>query len=354
MRLALRRVAPRRQPYRIAAACSPPAVPRLARSLSRPGPASFRADRSPWAVCSAPSPSPAAFLLQPADGPEDFPLGGLRCRRSPVARVRKAETFGCGSIRSGRLALAGLLDSFAAAPWSCSPRGVDSPWRITPHQLFEPGLSRSLSAFAGDGWLESPRTPIARPPFDLRSLGPKPCGSWLEGRSTRSSMALRVNGGSCGSLAVPVAPSPSVDRAQHHRPADFRVFLHRRVQSNPKVCCNFWILCSFLGFVSPPRLSSLPVTALRSVCRVRVSLGAIPAPVSVRPAVSGDCSPVSAGLRSDSVCSRWGAASVAGSGLLGVLYVKERLSRLEVRGVVPKASALAALSVPTEIGRAHV
>lgn len=51
-----------------------------------------------------------------------------------------------------------------------------------------------------------------------------------ERRSTRSSMALPVDGGSSRSLAVPVVPSPSVPRALRGRPADSRVLLHRRVQ----------------------------------------------------------------------------------------------------------------------------
>jgi hypothetical protein len=121
--------------------------------------------------------------------------------------------------------------------------------------LLEVGLSCSFSPLAGGRWREVPRFPTNRGPLDLRSLVRAPRGACSEGRRTRSSMDLRLRGGSFRSLAAPVAPSPSVPRALRPGPADFRVLLHRRVQSNPEVCCNFRVHCSFLGFVSPPRLS---------------------------------------------------------------------------------------------------
>lgn len=329
VRLALRRLLPRRQPVRIAASCSPPAVHRVPRELSLPGAASFRTDRSPWAARSAPSPSFAAFLPRPADGPEDFPLGGLRCLVPRLPGSSGTETIGCGSNLRRRRPLAGSLERKMRPPNSGSPRGDWAPDRIAP------------IAASGDGALPLPvpprggrvagvatatdRSVVARPPFS----GAHPCGPH---RGTEHSVfdGSSGRGGSSRSLAAPVAPSPSVRCALRSGPADFRVLLHRRVQSNPKVYCNFRILCSFLGFVPPPRLARNRVLPFRS-------------------ALSDERSPVShpgAGFqfartlpRRLLVVEKWRTlarfrlfdsevASVAGRGLLGVSNVKERLSRL--------------------------
>jgi len=60
------------------------------------------------------------------------------------------------------------------------------------------------------GWLEAPRDIDLSMPRSTSVPGSATSRSpWV--RSTRSSMALRVHGGSSRSLAVPVAPSPSCD-----------------------------------------------------------------------------------------------------------------------------------------------
>lgn len=73
-----------------------------------------------------------------------------------------------------------------------------------------------------------------------------------------------------------VAPSPSVTWHSVHAPADFRVFLHRRVRISRRRCHRHEI-SSFLGFVSPPRLG----LHLRWCSRSPV--GPIPRPVSSGP-----------------------------------------------------------------------
>jgi len=157
---------------RITAACSPPVVHRLLRTLSRPLSASFRTDRSPWAVRSAPSPSSLAFLPRPADGPEVFPLGCARCPPSPVARRRRV---GHSRLRVESRPSAfprGFARADDADPRSRTPRGVVRPVGSLRHWLIETGvlLLRFPPSRVG-GWLESPRSNeisrTARPPFSI-------------------------------------------------------------------------------------------------------------------------------------------------------------------------------------------
>ena len=254
VRSTLRRFSPRRQPAHIAAACSPPAVHRVLPSLSRRGSASFRTDRGPWAARSAPSPSSATFRWLPADGPEGFPLGCLR----------HLAPSGCPGARGRRQSV--RVDSARSA----RPRGSARVERVDPHSGSPRGddhRSNHFEAASGGGALLLPLPPhggrVAGVSAALRSLGAP-----LDLRSLGAFLAVRARGteysvfdgapgrrGSSRSLAAPVAPSPSVTSALRMSPADFRVLLHRRVQSNPGVCCNFRVLCSFLGFVSPPGLS---------------------------------------------------------------------------------------------------
>lgn len=73
-----------------------------------------------------------------------------------------------------------------------------------------------------------------------------------------------------------VAPSPSVAWHSVHAPADFRVFLHRRVRISRRRCHRHEI-SSFLGFVSPSRHFLHPRWFPRS------PVGPIPRPVSSGP-----------------------------------------------------------------------
>ena len=80
---------------------------------------------------------------------------------------------------------------------------------------------------------------------------------------------LRWTSGSIRAPLVPVppvVPSPSV-RVLRHETGRLQGFLHRRVQSNPAVCCNHRTHCSFLGFCSPSRLSPPSHGTLRLRCR---------------------------------------------------------------------------------------
>lgn len=180
----------------------------------------------------------------------DVSVASLR----PVARALEVADTRCGSNPLDRRALAGLLESNV---WTPSPVPLAGTGRRSNH--FEPA--------SGDGALLLPLPPrggrVAGVSAALRSLGApldlRSLGVFLavHARGTEYSVFDGAPGrrGSSRSLAAPVAPSPSVTAALQLSPADFRVLLHRRVQSNPGVCCNFRVLCSFLGFVSPPRLS---------------------------------------------------------------------------------------------------
>jgi len=192
--------------FRIAAACSPPAVHRVPRSLSRSGSASFRTDRSPWAARSAPSPSFTAFRLRSADGPGDFPLGRARCLASPGCPVARGRT------RSMR------VESLLSAPLS-----VRSCRRCGPPLLFPSrGRVAGRIAPAAAFWSEALGLPLpprggrvagvtavldcsgtARPPFSgagsLRFLQPRD-GALVV------SMVLRVAGGPLVPLPRPSLP----------------------------------------------------------------------------------------------------------------------------------------------------
>jgi hypothetical protein len=211
VRDALRRFAPRRQPIRITAVCSPRVVHRLLRMLSPPISASFRADLGPWAVCSAPSPSSMAFLPRPADGPEDFPLGCARCLPSPVARRREV---GHTRLRVESRPTAypfGSARADDADPRSRTRRGVVRPVGSLRHGLIETGalLLRFPPSRAG-GWLESPRSNeisrTARPPFSSKV----PCGSFVSDGALVLRWLFR-------STVGPLVPLPS--RSLPHRPS---------------------------------------------------------------------------------------------------------------------------------------
>lgn len=199
VRLTLRRFPPRRQPVRITASCSPPAVHHLAAALSRRGSASFRTDRGPWAARSAPSPSSPAFRPAPADGPEDLPLGCLRRLAPsgcPGARGRRQ------SVRVGSVRSAGPRGSARVErvdPHSGSPRGDGSPLESLRVGFWRWGSPAPSPPSRGTGGRSLRGAPIARrsarPPFS----GRVPRGS----RPRDGALGLRWLSGSRGVLWFP-------------------------------------------------------------------------------------------------------------------------------------------------------
>jgi hypothetical protein len=185
---------------------------------------------------------------------------------------------GCPSTPSGVRPGTGRLTGHPVLARSgrvVSRRSFESPIVSSPH------LSMQQS------------TTFASPPRSLgSSIDPGLCF-----RSARSVGGSSPRQHTSGCVADRVVPSSSDTWRSVHAPADFRVFLHRRVRI-PHRRCQRCEICSFLGFVSPPRLvpppplvptvsrGSDPVTGLR--------LGRVLPCGSTRRTADGVCSVVEA------------------------------------------------------------
>jgi len=329
VRSTLRRFPPRRQPVRIAAACSPPAVHRVLPSLSRRGSASFRTDRGPWAARSAPSPSSPAFRLLPADGPEGFPLGCLRRLAPsgcPGARGRR-QSVRVESARSARPRGSARVER--VDPHSGSPRGDTSPLESLRVGFWRWGSPAPSPPSRGTGGRSLRGAPItrrsARPPFSERV----PCGSCPRD----GVLGLRWRSGSQGVLSFPCCARRSLTvrdlrsanvtgRLQGLAPPTSPVESGSVLQL-PGSLFLPWV-CFPSEALSRDRVTTCVGTVGRTVSRVPSRLRFPVGPL------------LSAGLRRWVGCERWpeavcsipGVATVAGRGLLGVSNVKERLSRL--------------------------
>lgn len=129
-------------------------------------------------------------------------------------------------------------------------RGTPPPESLRV-RLWRSAVLLPLPPSRGGGWRVQPRSSeISRTARPLRSLANPSRGTPRDG-----ALVLRWRFGSRGSSRSRPLPSlPHRPRtATRAAPAGSRVFLHRRVQWNPVVCCNVRVHCSFLGFCSPSR-----------------------------------------------------------------------------------------------------
>jgi hypothetical protein len=195
---------------------------------------------------------------------------------SPVPRPLGCPGTWDGDIGSGsnlldRLALAGLLES---KMWTPSPVPLAGTGRAVGSLrpgFWNWGSPAPSPPSRGTGGRSLRGPPITRGPLDLRSLVQVPCGLAPRDGALGFRWRFGFRGGSFRSLAAPVAPSPSVIRALHVITGRLQGVAPPTSPDECEVYCNARILCSFLGFFSPPRLSPEIAGHLRGPCRIAVS-----------------------------------------------------------------------------------